>query len=423
MKAFLIACLLPTLLLCRFTVRDIGFVELNTSPWTMVLVVDSEEAGQDELRAMHPLLRDSNVSMKVVVNAEQAPAWLLRGVAAEDSLLVELNQPELTKAEKEAAREQAVQRALDSPLRQRLVTEAADAFAFVVIVEGKSADPSTEESLGANADADPAQVANESAQEAVSLLHQIEAQLPRPLAGDVRIVSLPFQQRPAESISLWAAGLKDLPEQETAVVIYYGRLKRAAPPLRGEYVSTNSILQQLALIGESCECETDRDWAAEPTLPHRWTMGDRDRIADSLGFDPESPMVIAEINRILMRGPLNRTAQPSTQGLAGLVLGYREDAVASGTDQLVAEDAPKNDSVAPIIVEQGEGDWGFADEEASTAVEEESDGVGSKTAVSETIAYGTTEKGGAQSWLYLLGLAVLSIAGASWVLLKRGRSF
>jgi len=111
-------------------------------------------------------------------------------------------------------------------------------------------------------------------------------------------------------------------------MVIYGRGRRAGEPLAGDFNETE-FTTQLALVGESCECETDRAWLLEPTAPMRWPERIAERAPGALGFDPESPMVKAEISRILSRGDFGTGR--STQGdgrrpkdLAEIVFGYSE---------------------------------------------------------------------------------------------------
>jgi hypothetical protein len=60
-----------------------------------------------------------------------------------------------------------------------------------------------------------------------------------------------------------------------------------------------------------------------PRIPVRWDRDVRTRAVELLGFDPESPMVRAEVSGILGRGAADGPAARAPS-VADLLLGYRE---------------------------------------------------------------------------------------------------
>src|SRR5690606_38634283 len=73
---------------------------------------------------------------------------------------------------------------------------------------------------------------------------------------------------------------------------------------------------------QDCECELDREWMKGPLLPARWDAGRQQQALQSLGFDPENPLVRAEVSRIVLRGP--GTGQMKKLAGTASGLGYSE---------------------------------------------------------------------------------------------------
>jgi hypothetical protein len=236
--------------------------------------------------------------------------------------------------------------------------------------------------------------------------------LPRPIAFPVRTVRLSLGQRAADPVWLWSLGLEAVaPDDQAAasepvIAVMYGRGRLAGPVMTGSAIEVRETLAQLALVGESCECETDRKWLDERVIPYRWAVNDRELAAQRLGFDPESPLVRAEMVRIVSQGVGAGRSKKSMTGsdaeagseveggsgdaIERLLLGYNESSVAAyredGLSAMTAESdiVPSNDSTGTIgerdevsadptksemplsqvraQVIQGDG-WGFDDEE------------------------------------------------------------
>lgn len=348
---------LPVLALCRYTVRDIGFVSLVEAEW--VLEATGPLEPQAEMRALEVLLLDANVTARVQSTSDLVVRWAL---VSTDGQRLGLGQSTSAQEDLGAARNRSLSELLDSPLRAKLSDTMQDVFATVLLVAGT--------------DRGGVAAAQAEIDSSISLLRQIEPQLPRPLAGDVVVEVLGADERDTERVVLWSLGLHDLDPANSAVVLIYGRMKRAGAPLIGERLITAEILSALALIGESCECDTDRDWAAEPRLPHRFDTEQHNLTAMALGFDPASPYVLAEVTRILARGSAERTGTRRTADLGTVLFGYREGEVA-GIESAPVPSETHEGARAISSTSGGEGDWGFADEQGIPDVPEEgADGTG-----------------------------------------------
>ena len=327
---------------CRYTVRDIGFVELAGPIWQLAHVEGPDSSlGAVERAALEEALAGSNVRFAPTREAlADEGAWVLLGSGRAP---LPLGTRDLTAAQAHALR---------SPLRSRFAEQALDSFAFLLLVEGKERE------------------ANERAwaalEEARIGLSALAPQLPREIEDPLRSMRVEWGEREAERVLLWSMGV-DLEEERPAALVLYGRGVRAGAPLLGDAITSARVLEWLALIGESCECDTERDWSAEPAFPLAWGRQDNQDISAALGFDPESPWVQREVASILQRGawtkPPGSGAQSLEQDALAAVLGFRVGELA-GTGQeptgLPLEEEPEP---GPLLVRgEGSGDWDFADE-------------------------------------------------------------
>jgi hypothetical protein len=414
--------------MCRFTVRDIGFVDLHGQIYSMEVAPKMGDIlTAKELEDLNRLARTSN--LKVVgpinpaaadkrsahdvnpldpqptseANADEPPpasprTYLLKSAKRESLLKLGESLPENSG--------DLLNKALHSPVRDVMIAEALQTFAFIVVVD----------SLDAKRN-DEIQRLTISAQEH---LQKLAPQLPRPIEQPVQVLRIPLERREAERVLMWSLELENLPAEQAALAVFYGRAKLIAAPLSGADITGRALLSQLALIGQSCECDTDRDWAAEASMPHDWSEKNRSAALSALGFQPDSPMVKSEVVRILARG--SDEALPSRDRRIGLenedlFLGYGEYDLDSGSAAPTAADSSQPSEVSHLpnqslkSVAAGDGDWGFADEQDHQA-ENPSGSLSSQNL--------TSSPKGSKAWLLPLLFLSCSLLATSWIFL-RGR--
>ena len=139
---------------------------------------------------------------------------------------------------------------------------------------------------------------------------------------------------------LWSLGFDlDLTDEPQAAILI-GRGRRLGPPLQGGLITRTKLQQMMALIGQDCECDLDRSWMQGPMIPLRWGPDRQQTTYNALGFDPDNPLVKAEISRILARGknPIRvNDAEGIGTELDMLLLGYSEEVI--GFEELTIEPA------------------------------------------------------------------------------------
>ena len=343
------ALLLPLIvvsaaLACRYTVRDIGFVRLADPVITLLLI--NSDASPDRVS---DALNDLPLTVRSL-DADHAP----------EHPAVKLRTPETTAfLMDDKGRLLPVKDPLTlgrSPLAMELADQAATTFAFVMLLEGGSPEDMA--------------VAREEVDRLQGRLQAIEEHLPRPLGHPLDIRTLSPEQQRRDAPLLWSLGV-DLPVQAPTVLIAYGRARRAGDPVVVDRVTraeaAGELIAQLALVGESCECDTSRAWTLEPVGMVPWARDTHSKASSALGFDSESPMVRAEVVRILDRGSSER---PKTENrpdsLEELLLGYGEtslDPVGPAPNLARVEPAQDTRAAPPapvrLLEATDDDDWSF----------------------------------------------------------------
>jgi hypothetical protein len=105
-----------------------------------------------------------------------------------------------------------------------------------------------------------------------------------------------------ERILLWSIGLEPNDVNEPHAIIIYGRARWIGPLFKGEQITEDDLASVLFVIGADCECGFDYRWLQGTMLPAKWDQKTHERAVESLGFDPESPMIKMEIGSIIGRG-------------------------------------------------------------------------------------------------------------------------
>lgn len=340
---------------CDYTVRDIGFVRLGSPTYSVIVVGPTartyEPADKELLSNWNiNLLSVGQSSISTLPNSIQdvlssdeysSSIWLVDSTRR--SLLLETAEsPELLPSMAEV-----VDKHLATTRMREMGRGSLRSFAQIVLF-----------------DVD-AQSRLSDAREAAQSLRDLEPMLPRPITLPAQVVVIPQSDRQAERTLVWAMGLDDLEESEPAMAVVYGRGRLAGPAMRGSEIELRTSIGQLALVGESCECETDRSWLDERTLPFFWTDENSRQAQLTLGFDPSNSQVQAEIQKVIERGSRNSRPQKAGDQIERIVSGYFESQVSGQQPQLLAIPPGKTLPSVSATVIAGDG-WDFDDSVAST---------------------------------------------------------
>jgi len=337
-------------LACRYNVRETGFVDLGIEPYYLFGYVSKDtppEITSTFRQVSYAGLMDSSVRVEIIDTNQQKdhpamkyldslpirtfPSAVLVSPDGQ-SLLVPVTKP--GRPFKETLWS-ALDDILSSPKREEIVQQVSKTYGVVLLIEGVDAEENKK-----------AKVAASGAIERVSM--QMEM-MPKPIAHPPVLIVIDSESLAREKILLWSLGLDAEKVNKTYAAVLYGRARWMGPLFEGEEISENNLLSVLFVIGADCECGFDYRWLQGTMLPVRWDEKAQARVAESLGFDPENPMIKMEMSRIIGRG---------YSSYPGVPFGYQEFVVESVNEPvqiLPVQDqntaSPASAAVAPVSEE------------------------------------------------------------------------
>lgn len=322
----------PSALGCRYSVRDVGFVDLGTPPYTLYAFIDSktsEELVSQINTIAYAALLDTNIEPETIHIEQQSdhpamkyyrdrrlqrcPALVL--VAPDErSLEVPLDTGEGDSVDKSRLWA-SLEAIADSPARDAILDKTIDAYGIVLLVEGTNAEHN--------------RMAQVVAQTCIDEISSRMSQMDKPVDVPPQLVVIPQDQLNNERVLIWSLGIDTTQSDEPYVAVIYGRARKIGDLLQGEQIAAPALYGTLSTIGQSCECGLEREWMMGVMLPARWSDRAIQEASEKLAFDTENPMVKAEISQILSIGASRRPqgipgAAPSVQEL---LLGYSESTI------------------------------------------------------------------------------------------------
>jgi len=326
---------------CQYNVRETGFVDLGTEPYVLCGYVDGNTPA-DVTTAFKEVadagLAQSNVVFRLVdidkqkdhpaikhfdPNTQTVPCAVL---ISPDGQTKAIDVPKPGGLGFEKLVGLVVDRVVRSPVRSRLLAEAAKNYGAIMVIEG----PNAEE--------------NEKAKkEAAAAIKAVKSQmeyLPKEIANPPSYIVMDANSVHSERILLWSLGLDASDVNEPLAIIVYGRGRWIGPLFRGAQVNEDDLASVLFVVGADCECGMDYRWLQGTMLPAKWDRKLHETAAESLGFDPENPMIKMEMSSIIGRG----------------MGGYRYPGTAMGYQELIIEpetnfdEPPSGDLSEPNVV-------------------------------------------------------------------------
>jgi hypothetical protein len=320
-RLVVVACLLCCLhsqpaIACRYNVREVGFVDLRIEQYYLFGYI-SNETDVDIVTRFKKVadigLENSNIEFEIINIDQQKdhPAMKLLASQQEKSLpaailvspdgqsypvpLAEHNQ-----SIKETLR-LAIDEILSSPKREEILRQAIETFGVILLIKGT--------------DDEENKKAKKAATGVIELISSQMDMLPKPIAHPPVLVEMETKSLSTEKILLWSLGLDDAEVSEPRAAVIYGRGRWIGPMFSGEEITEDNLANVLFVIGQDCECGLDHRWLQGTMLPAKWTDKMQARVAENLGFDPESPMIKMEMSLIVRRG---------SYSYPGVPFGYRE---------------------------------------------------------------------------------------------------
>jgi len=224
---------------------------------------------------------------------------------------------------------------LSSPKREEILQQVAKSYGVVLLIEG--------------ADDQENKRAKEAASAAIEQISSQIELMPKPIAHPPVLIVMDSKSAFREKVLLWSLGLDaegpiaglSKPGTtglgKTYAAVFYGRARWIGPLFKDKEITEYNLASVLFIIGADCECGFDYIWLQGTMLPARWNENLQARVAETLGFDPENPMIKMEMSSIIGRG-MGGSSYP------GVPFGYQE---------LVVESESLNDDrqISPADVE------------------------------------------------------------------------
>ena len=322
---FVALVLISPALACRYNVRETGFVDLGAEPYILCGYIDTNtpaEVTAGFKGLPDAALAESNVVFRLIdvdrekdhpaleyldPNCQSIPCAVL---VSPDGQTMPIPVSKLGEPFEKTFRS-AIDKILSSPKRREILRQVCRMYGVVVVIEGPDAEENEKAKKGAAAAVE--QVAS-----------QMES-MPKEIGGPPVMMVMDSNCLEAEEVLLWSLGLKRGDVNEPLAVIIYGKARWIGPVFRGEQVNEDDLASVLFVIGADCECGLDYRWIQGTMLPVRWDEKTHALAVESLGFDPESPMIKMEMGSIIGRG-MGGDAYPSTP------YGYQELIIEPETD-------------------------------------------------------------------------------------------
>jgi len=339
---------------CRYNVRDVGFVDLQSDPYILYVYIDNRTP-EDDVAALKSIsfaaLLDGNVKTEFVNIDEEIESKGLdyfnkdRIKTLPDAVLVSPDArslPIFFDGEGKTFKEKVWNRMdeiVDSTAREQIMRQLIECYGAVLLVEGEKAENNEKAKTAIEA--------------AIEKIRKNMEYLPKEVKKPPVLYVLQPQRDAEEKILLWSLGIEEESIKEPCAAALYGRGRLMGALLRGNAVTEGAVYYYLSAIGLNCECGLDRSWMQGSMFPFVWSEELRELAARQLGFDAESPMVKVEISQILSKNAPGSQQRSSDSSVDGVLLGYNEGVLIANTPEGENEDADLNEeSLAERIADE-----------------------------------------------------------------------
>ncbi len=327
---------------CKYSVRDVAFVNVHGKPWQLQLIKPVNVPLQ-QFESWNAILKsrlaDSNVgfiwhdsdsdqAMRLVERAS-----IVKVAAAMEPPLMFLTGPDeeaipCSRSQAAISFDQQIGRLIDSPIRQEILHQLVDSLCVIVLVEsGDEPDGHAVETLNS----------------AIDQVHKQMWAMEKPTEKGPALVRLSVDQAAGEAWLLKSLGIRN--QGLPAVAVVYGQGRRLGDVLTGADIAVEKIVGRVSICGRDCECDLDRDWLYRTQLIHVWSSELERKAESSLSFDPRSGWVIAEVAQILQKNR-TRLAADERVDLGGGLLIHDLDPITRSDPELGLFSVEKDGAVA-----------------------------------------------------------------------------
>lgn len=281
---------------CRFTVREIAYSILSQTKFSLVIIDGKQSVDNPVIREISACERLSNLNT-VVLNEKtdgthpfvqlardkglKFPAYFI--LAPNNEILPLKEGASMSTSELKRVFYQEI---LNSPVRKEFLTDCHASFARVVLLE--------------SADEAKNQRASEMILNDCEQIQNLIPMMPKEIRMAPTVLTISQEQAKKEKVFLWSLGQDSVVTEPRAVVLY-GRARLMGQPLSYQQVLEGITYKYLSLIGADCECGLDRKWMLGRQALLKWTTESSQQLATELGFDVDSPSILAEMSRILAK--------------------------------------------------------------------------------------------------------------------------
>lgn len=298
----LFPALMPVALACRYSVRDVAFVDLSNESYQLLVITPENPIKKDRddwQNLLSRTLRDTNLTAKTVMANEgdgstrkllqthgiqNLPAAIL--VHPDGRSLPVLHPQDFSDLSRLANKAKQL---ADNPISRQVIDLALKHHSLILLVAGSDS------------------VSNGKArtvcQTACQVINGTLPLLPKKIDHPPVVLELSTEQQGNVPALLWALGLSVKRQEDPRMVVLFGRGRKIGTVIDLANAS-KQLPQFMHYVGQDCECELDRSIMRTPMIPHGWDHSCETKAAQLLKFDPGSPLVQAEISRILARGPV-----------------------------------------------------------------------------------------------------------------------
>jgi hypothetical protein len=314
---------------CIYNVRDIGFADLAPQPYRLFCFIQ-DNTQQRVVAALKQIsyttFLESNIRVEIINvdqdkshpgmeyirfwEVESFPAAILLSPMGR-SLVLSLSAPH--ESFDEAVRS-SFTNAISSPIREEILGHIVKSYCVVLLIEGKDEAGNSK--------------AYEIASRTKRKIAKIMGQLPKRIEEPPRLIVIPQELIPEESLLIWSLGLDGDQVNKPNIAVIYGRGRRIGPLLIGEKIAEDRLYKILSVIGMSCDCGLDKKWMMGPLIPLRWDEKIQSDVVKFLGFDAENPMIKTEMSSIISLDLFKQTEDDELKDSLGDIFDeYSEEAL------------------------------------------------------------------------------------------------
>lgn len=279
--AFIVFLAYTSVFACKYTIREIGFSTLSKVTYVLYRIDENSSFFPKQLehnfaesnvvgRGLNLKSNEDNPIIKFAKDQKlMFPAYVL---AAPDGRMIELSKKDI------------LNNALSSPVRKQLLNYLPEAYASVILIDGKN--------ISEN------QFASELINKTCKRVENIMPNMPKQVDVGPNMIQISNEEFEREKVLLWSFGIYEIPDQPMSLVVY-GKGRIMGEKISYTQINEDVVYKYLSIIGADCECGLDRKWMLGYQMPLNWPKPIRQNLSNTLGFDVDNPMVLTEMSRIL----------------------------------------------------------------------------------------------------------------------------